>query len=73
MSAHDPQQAFAVLDAFRDAGGRMLDTARIYSSSEQVVGAWLRAHPDEARAQGRAGRGVAARLTWDATIDRLLS
>jgi aryl-alcohol dehydrogenase-like predicted oxidoreductase len=45
MSAHDPRQAFAVLEAFRDAGGRTLDTARIYGSSEQVVGTWLRAHP----------------------------
>src|SRR5205807_4598913 len=32
--------------------------------------AWLRAHPEEARAQGRAGKTEAARLTWDATIDR---
>jgi glycosyltransferase involved in cell wall biosynthesis len=34
--------------------------------------AWLRAHSEDARAQGRAGRAVAAQLTWDATIDRLL-
>jgi aryl-alcohol dehydrogenase-like predicted oxidoreductase len=44
MSAEDPQEAFAVLDAFQDAGGRMLDTARIYGTSEEVVGTWLRAH-----------------------------
>jgi glycosyltransferase involved in cell wall biosynthesis len=32
----------------------------------------LREHPDEARAFGRAGREIAARVTWDACIDRLL-
>ncbi|HEY7003486.1 MAG TPA: glycosyltransferase family 4 protein [Gaiellaceae bacterium] len=34
--------------------------------------AWLRRNPDQARAQGQAGRAEAAGLTWDATIDRLL-
>jgi glycosyltransferase involved in cell wall biosynthesis len=33
----------------------------------------LRDHPDEARALGRAGQEVAARVTWGACIDRLLS
>ena len=32
----------------------------------------LREHPDEAEAFGRAGRELAARVTWDACIDRLL-
>jgi glycosyltransferase involved in cell wall biosynthesis len=35
--------------------------------------AWLRSHPEEARAQGKAGKTEAARLTWDATVDRLLA
>ena len=35
--------------------------------------AWLRAHPDETRAWGRAGQRVAQRLTWSAAIDRLLA
>jgi glycosyltransferase involved in cell wall biosynthesis len=34
--------------------------------------AWLRAHPDEARAQGAAGKNEVTRLSWDETIDRLL-
>jgi glycosyltransferase involved in cell wall biosynthesis len=34
--------------------------------------AWLRAHPDEARAQGAAGKSEVTRLSWDETIDRLL-
>ena len=33
----------------------------------------LREHPDEARAFGRAGRELAARVTWDACIERLLA
>jgi glycosyltransferase involved in cell wall biosynthesis len=34
--------------------------------------AWLAAHPDEARAQGSAGRKRAERVTWDTVVDRLL-
>jgi glycosyltransferase involved in cell wall biosynthesis len=34
---------------------------------------WLASHPDETRARGRSGKDFAARLTWDTTIDRLLS
>jgi glycosyltransferase involved in cell wall biosynthesis len=34
---------------------------------------YLREHPDEGRAWGRAGRQVAATVTWDAAIERLLS
>ena len=34
---------------------------------------WLRNHPDEARAFGRAGKSVAAEVTWDHAIDRLLA
>ena len=33
----------------------------------------LREHPDEARAYGQAGREIAARVTWDSCIDKLLS
>ncbi len=35
--------------------------------------AWLGAHVDDARAWGRAGRELAQRVTWDATIAKLLS
>jgi glycosyltransferase involved in cell wall biosynthesis len=34
---------------------------------------YLRSHPDEARALGRAGRDLAAEVTWDRCIERLLS
>ena len=32
-----------MLDAFRESGGRRLDTARVYGTSEQTVGSWLAA------------------------------
>ena len=35
--------------------------------------AWLRAHPDDARAWGERGKALAARVSWDETIARLLS
>jgi hypothetical protein len=34
---------------------------------------WLREHPDDARAFGRAGKEIAERVTWDGAIARLLS
>lgn len=34
---------------------------------------WLRAHGDEARSFGRAGRRLASEVTWDSCIDRLLA
>jgi glycosyltransferase involved in cell wall biosynthesis len=34
---------------------------------------YLREHPEDGRAWGRAGKTVAERVTWDAAIERLLS
>jgi glycosyltransferase involved in cell wall biosynthesis len=34
---------------------------------------WLREHRDEAAALGRAGRAIAAEVTWDRAIERLLA
>ena len=34
---------------------------------------WLREHPGEAEAFGTAGKALAARVTWDGCIDRLLA
>jgi len=34
---------------------------------------WLRAHVDEAKAWGRAGKEIARRVSWDETIARLLA
>jgi aryl-alcohol dehydrogenase-like predicted oxidoreductase len=49
-SVNDKQTSFALLDAFVDAGGTFLDTAKVYadwlpgerSISEKTIGAWLR-------------------------------
>lgn len=35
--------------------------------------AWLREHVEEATAWGRAGKEIAGRISWDATIERLLA
>ena len=52
----DEPTSFAVLDAFVDAGGTMIDTADIYSAwapghaggeSETVIGAWLKRDPSK--------------------------
>src|SRR5215211_6461014 len=50
----DEQTSFDILDAFVDAGGRMIDTADVYSNwapghqggeSETVIGRWLKRDP----------------------------
>ena len=50
----DEKTSFAILDAFVDAGGTMIDTADIYSAwvpghqggeSETVIGRWLKQDP----------------------------
>src|ERR671917_2307449 len=50
----DEPTSFAILDAFVDAGGTMIDTADVYSAwvpghsggeSERVIGAWLKRDP----------------------------
>jgi aryl-alcohol dehydrogenase-like predicted oxidoreductase len=50
----DEQDSFAILDAFVDAGGNMIDTADVYSAwvpghqggeSETLIGRWLKKNP----------------------------
>jgi hypothetical protein len=52
----DEKTSFAILDAFVDAGGNMIDTADVYSAwvpgheggeSETVIGRWLRRSPSK--------------------------
>lgn len=52
----DEQTSFAILDAFVDAGGTMIDTADVYSAwvpghvggeSEAVIGRWLKRDPSK--------------------------
>jgi aryl-alcohol dehydrogenase-like predicted oxidoreductase len=54
----DEPTSFAVLDAFVDAGGTMIDTADVYSSwvpghqggeSEALIGRWLKRDPTKRR------------------------
>ena len=64
-----------------DAGGPLEvvhdgSTGRVVAPDATEVGAaavWLRDHPEEAMAFGRAGHAVAAGVTWDRAIGRLLS
>ncbi|MBE6954001.1 MAG: aldo/keto reductase [Ruminococcaceae bacterium] len=43
-SSIDEKTAHSLLDAYTDAGGRMIDTARIYGGGvgEEIIGRWLR-------------------------------
>ncbi len=52
----DEETSFAILDAFVDAGGTMIDTADVYTAwvpghsggeSEGVIGRWLKRHPSK--------------------------
>jgi len=64
-----------------DAGGPLDvvhdgSTGRVVAPEAAAVASasvWLRDHPDEAAAFGRAGRAIAAEVTWDRAIGRLLS
>ena len=45
----DEAESHAVLDAFVEAGGTLVDTADVYSAgvSEEIIGRWLRDRPDD--------------------------
>ncbi|MCU1439683.1 MAG: aldo/keto reductase [Rhodoglobus sp.] len=73
MSDVESDAAFAVLDAFREVGGRILDTARIYGTSETVVGAWLdsrdaRQHMVVVTKGGHPAPDWTSRLSRDAVV-----
>jgi aryl-alcohol dehydrogenase (NADP+) len=48
-SQNTEEEAFALLDAFTEAGGNLIDTSNVYSGSlsEQIIGRWLHARPTE--------------------------
>jgi glycosyltransferase involved in cell wall biosynthesis len=64
-----------------DAGGPLdivhdLETGLVVApTADALAGActWLRDHQDEARTLGRAGRELAAAVTWDSCVERLLA
>src|SRR3954470_18912260 len=45
----DEPEAFAIIDAFLEAGGNMLDTADVYGggASEELLGRWFAGRPNE--------------------------
>ncbi len=51
-----PEESFAILDAYREAGGNFIDTANIYTKghSEAIIGEWMR------QRAGASGRMVVA-------------
>ena len=59
------KEAFAILDAFMDAGGNMLDTADVYGKgvSQELLGRWFDSRPSEVTdrvviaTKGRFGTG----------------
>lgn len=59
------EDAFAILDAFVEAGGSLIDTADVYVGgvSEQIIGGWFAARPRDVTnrvvlaSKGRAGAG----------------
>ena len=64
-----------------DAGGPLDvvhdgSTGRVVAPDATAVAdaaVWLREHPDESRAYGRAGKELAEQVTWDGAIARLLA
>lgn len=54
------EKGFELLEAFRKAGGTILDSARAYGESEKVVGAWLAAqgHRGDMVVISKCGHGV---------------
>jgi aryl-alcohol dehydrogenase (NADP+) len=46
----DEETSHAIIDAYVAAGGNFIDTADVYSAgrSEEIIGRWLSAHPDQA-------------------------
>ena len=83
----DEKTSFAILDAFVDAGGTMIDTADVYSfwvpghqggESETVIGKWLKASGKRDKVQIATKVGFIAGLApdivkaaCDASLDRL--
>ncbi len=47
----DEATSGTILEAFVEAGGTFLDTADVYSTgvSEEIIGRWLKAHPEDAK------------------------
>lgn len=55
----DEATSFAIMDAYMAAGGNFIDTADVYSNgvSEEIVGRWLKARPEQAKQAVVATKG----------------
>ncbi|NUO92632.1 MAG: aldo/keto reductase [Dermatophilaceae bacterium] len=55
----DEEASGSILEAFAEAGGTFLDTADVYSTgvSEEIIGRWLRSHPEDAAQMVVATKG----------------
>lgn len=55
----DEATSFAIMDAYMAAGGNFIDTADVYSNgvSEEIVGRWLNARPEQAKQAVVATKG----------------
>ncbi|MFF3332858.1 aldo/keto reductase [Streptomyces sp. NPDC002888] len=67
FGVHTPEdEAFALLDAFVDAGGNLVDTSNVYGggSSEEIIGRWFASRPSDVTdrvvlaTKGRYGTGT---------------
>ncbi len=58
-SEADEVTSFAIMDAYMAAGGNFIDTADVYSNgvSEEIVGRWLKARPEQAKQAVVATKG----------------
>jgi len=55
----DKASSYAILDDYVEAGGNFIDTADVYSKgvSEEIIGSWLAAHPQESKQMVIATKG----------------
>jgi aryl-alcohol dehydrogenase-like predicted oxidoreductase len=65
-----PAEVAALLEAYLDAGGRVLDTARVYGTSEDAIGAWLHAHGEAPGLQILTKGGHPELSTWRSRLSR---
>ena len=62
---------FAVLDAFAARGGRLIDTALVYTAgrAERLIGLWLAARPEAARSMLVLTKGAHPDAEWRSRVN----
>lgn len=70
LSDERPDAGFAVLDAFAAQGGRLIDTALVYTGghAEPLIGRWLAARPEAARSMLVLTKGAHPDAAWRSRI-----